>query len=588
MRLPLLFAELKRRKVFKVAAVYGATSFVLLQIADIVFPALGLPQWTITLVVAIIVIAFPLVLVMTWIFEATPDGLRRTAPADRAELEAIAAQPRSRRWPAGIAALAGILLLAGGVTFALGTRGGGRATTYDSIAVLPFVNMSGDAENEYFGDGLAEELLNALAGIDGLKVAARTSAFAFKGTNMDVRAIGDTLGVMTVLEGSVRRSANHIRITAQLIDARTGYHLWSENYDRPLTDLFAVQDEISREIVGALAGKFTTSDEGLYRGGTANVKAYDLYLLGRQKWSTREVPQLREAVQHFEDAIALDSSFALAWSGFADAIDALAWRDLSQRHRVAEAKYAAQRAIVLDPDLAEGWASLAVLATDFDRDFRLAEPALRRAIALRPSYATAYQWLADLLQYSGRPIDALAVSSQGLELDPKNGQHYMTQIETLMALGRFEEAGSYVQPMLATGFREAGVFRRVLSGMRVWNYTPAQAEAVGRDWAAAARFSRPDDIAVIARGFVDPSVRPRARELIAALDAAGARHFDLAAFSAGQEDYEAAMTHLEGAYADQDPSLILISTLYEFNPLRKDPRFIRLIQQLGVANGIQP
>jgi TolB-like protein len=587
MKLDVLLAELKRRKILRVAAVYGATSFVLLQIADIVFPSLGLPQWTITLVVALTVIGFPLAMAITWLFEATPDGLRRTAPAQENEIEAILAQPRSRRWPAGIAALVGIVLLAGGIAWTVGKRGGGRATNYDSIAVLPFVNMSGDADNEYFGDGLAEELLNALSNIEGLKVAARTSTFAFKGTTMDVRAIGDTLGVGTVLEGSVRRSADRIRITAQLIDARTGYHLWSDTYDQPLTDLFSVQDAISREIVSALAGKFTTSEEGLYRGGTDDVEAYDLYLLGRQKWATRQVPLLREAVQHFEQAIARDSSFALAWSGFADAIDGLAWRDLSARSRVPEARYAAQRAIVLDPNLAEGWASLGVLACDYERDFGLAEPALRRAIALRPSYASAYQWLADLMQYSGRIEDALALSTRALELDPKNGQNHLTQIEVLLTLGRFAEARKFVDPLLASDYKDRGVFRLLLSAAGPFGYTSEEAAELGRKWAAATRFPRPDDIALIARAYVEPPLRPRARELVHRMATEGLRARDLADFSLGIGDHESTIKYLEQALIDGDPTMVLIGSFHEYNPLRKDPRFIRIIEQLGVPNGLQ-
>ncbi|HEX6062736.1 MAG TPA: hypothetical protein VFZ04_00890, partial [Longimicrobiales bacterium] len=254
-----LMAELKRRKVFRVATVYGATSFVVLQAADLLFPRIGLPDWTVTLVVAIALVGFPMALALAWTFDSTPEGMRRTAPADRAEINAIVSQPRVRRWPAGLAALLGVILLGASAAWTLGYRGPARAARYDSIAVLPFVNMSGDPGSEYFGDGIAEELLNALAGIENLKVAARTSAFALKDAKLDVRRIGDTLQVATVLEGSVRRSADRIRVTAQLIDARTGYHLWSETYDRPLTDLFAVQDEIAQQIVDALKVRLTNT-----------------------------------------------------------------------------------------------------------------------------------------------------------------------------------------------------------------------------------------------------------------------------------------------------------------------------------------
>ncbi|MGH7552332.1 MAG: hypothetical protein ACREMQ_04825 [Longimicrobiales bacterium] len=206
-------AELKRRKVFRLAAVYGTTAFVVLQVADLVFPRLGLPEWTVTLVVAVALAGFPLALAVAWAFETGPEGLRRTERAGTSEIEAIIAQPRSHRWPAGFAALAGVLLLAIGASWSLGFVRNPGTASYDSIAVLSFAT-SGNPEDEYFGDGLAEELLNALSGIEGLNVAARTSAFSFKGSSVDIRTIGDTLNVATVLEGSVRRSSGRIRITA--------------------------------------------------------------------------------------------------------------------------------------------------------------------------------------------------------------------------------------------------------------------------------------------------------------------------------------------------------------------------------------
>jgi len=401
-----------------------------------------------------------------------------------------------------------------------------------------------------------------------------------------VRLIGDTLGVRTVLEGSVRRSADRIRITAQLIDARTGYHLWSDTYDRPLTDLFSVQDAISREIVSALAGKFTTSKAGLYRGGTKDVQAYDLYLLGRQKWATRQVPLLREAVQHFEQAIARDSGFALAWSGHADAIIALAWRSPSEIARVPVAKHAAQRAVLLDAELAEGWASLGVMATYIDRDFSSAELAFRRALALRPSYAPAYHWLADVMEYSGRLEQAVELSTRAIELDPVNGFYYGSKVEQLQSAGRFAEARQDADRMLAMGYREREVFLTILSGARPLGYDAEEAAEFGRGWATSTGFPRPDDAAVIGGAHLEPSLRPRAREFLKIMAGEQVRPRDLAMLSLGIEDFEGAIKYLEQAMADGDPSLLVIGTVRTYDPLRKDPRFIRIIEQLGVANGL--
>ena len=587
MQYAVLLAELKRRKVLRVAAAYGAAAFLVLQVADILFPALGLPQWSITLVVALAVVGFPMALALAWSFESSAEGVRRTPPPEAGELQAILAQPRSRRWPAGIAALLGIVLLGAGTAWTLGSEGR-QAAGYDSIAVLPFANLGGDVENEYLGDGLAEELLNALAGIEGLKVAARTSAFAFKGTNMDVRLIGDTLGVATVLEGSVRRSEGRIRITAQLIDAATGYHLWSETYDRPLADLFSVQDAIAREIVSALAPRFTTpTADSLYRGGTTDVEAYDRYLLGRQQWVTRQVPLLREAIGHFDAAIARDSGFALAWSGLADAIDALAWRAPEHLDLVPRAKYAAQRALALDPALAEAWASIGVLALDFDRDFAVAELALRRAIALRPSYASPHNWLADVLRFSGRVEESLSISARAMELDPVSGLGMNGHMQTLMILGRWTEARATAERMRTVGYRDLGSLVNLLSAGTQLGFTAEELESFAVEWARARGFPRPEESAVIGRAILEPALRPRARVVLDRMESEGLGGGYLAELQVAVGDREGALASLERALAAGEATLIVIGADQAFDPLRDDPRFVRIVAQLGLPNGAE-
>jgi Tfp pilus assembly protein PilF len=316
------------------------------------------------------------------------------------------------------------------------------------------------------------------------------------------------------------------------------------------------------------------------------VQAYDLYLLGRQKWITRKVPLLREAIQHFEQAIARDSSFALAWSGMADAITALAWRVPSELPRVPEAKHAAQRALLLDAELAEAWASLGVLATYIDRDLRSAELAFRRAIALRPSYAPAYHWLADVMEYSGRLEEAVELSTRAIELDPMNGFHYGSKVEQLQSAGRFTEARQDADRLLAIGYREREVFLTILSGARAMGYSADEAAEFGRGWAAATGFPRPEDAALIGRAFIEPALRLRARELLETMAGENVRARDLAMFSLGVADSESAIKYLEQALTDGDPSLLLIGTVRAYDPLRKDPRFIRLTEQLGVPNGL--
>ena len=348
------FAELKRRHVFRIAAVYGGVGFVIMQAADVFIPALHLPPWIMSAVAFLVILGFPIAVLIAWAFELTPEGLKKTADATAGELEEIAAAPAGNRWPIGLAALVGLILIAlSGWWLATGRiRGTG---TYDSIAVLPFANLSDNQDLEYFSDGLSEELLNALAGVEDLRVAARTSSFAFKGTNADIRTIADSLGVETVLEGSVRRSGDQVRITVQLIDAEHGFHLWSNEYDRGLDDVFATQDEIASAVTAALIPRLKAEDIPTTRGGTKDVVAYDEYLKGREKWRTRDVEALKEAVEHFRMAVDLDPEFALAWSGLADAVDALVWRDIESAGLLQEGRLAALRALTLDPEMAEGW-----------------------------------------------------------------------------------------------------------------------------------------------------------------------------------------------------------------------------------------
>ncbi len=356
-------AELRRRRVFRAVALYGAGTFGVLQLADIVFPAIGLPERAITWLVMASVIGLPIAVFLAWTFEHTPHGMQRTGSAATGELEAITAQPRSQRWPAGILALVGIgLLMVGSWWVGMRTHDDiGRdpigivgAERLESVAVLPFVNIGGDPEDEPFSDGLAEELGNALAQIEGLQVAARSSAFAFKDREVDVRRVGEELGVASVVEGSVRRSGGTVRISAQLSRTSDGFRLWSNSWERELTaaNVFAIQDEITSDIAGALTRELRPETFTASSGRrTEDLEAYDLYLLGRHRWATRNVDAVREAVAYYEQAIARDSGFALAWAGLADAWGVLPFfdRTVTGQEAYPEAVRAADQALGSGP-----------------------------------------------------------------------------------------------------------------------------------------------------------------------------------------------------------------------------------------------
>lgn len=587
-----LLAEFRRRNVFRVAAVYGATAFVVIQAADLVFPRIPLPEWTVGLVVWLVLLGFPVALGLAWAYERTPSGVRVTDSAEAGELDAIVAEPRHRRWPAGIAALAGILLLALAAKWTL-TGTGPAAPVYDSIAVLPFANLSDSADDQYFSDGLADELINALAGVEDLKVAGRTSSFALRDQKLHLRTIGDTLGVATVLEGSVRRSADRVRIGVQLIDADTGFDLWSEDYDREITDIFQVQEELARSIVEALLPRLGGKVGDLYRGGTSDIPAYDLYLSCRRKWHTRRMELLWEAIDECEEAVARDPGFALAWSGLADAIDALAFRSPRALSLVPRAKMAAQRATLLDPELAEGWASWGVLAFEAERDWTTGELALGRAIKLKPSYAYARAMLGDLLRDQGRLKEALEQQRMALELDPLSPVINGVVGISLLAMRRFPEARVQFERTLATGGDEAAARAfLLLSGPLLGLSGEEMAEhAVGLARHLDAK--SPERAAVIGHAFADgggdAELRARAREAIDELVTDSLFTVrQVAVLYTRLGDHETALRWIASADVEHDVSLALIGTDPSLDPLRGDARMQRLMDELGLPNGYDP
>lgn len=447
---PGFWAELRRRKVVRVAAVYGATVFVVVQAASLFLPRMGLPDWTVTLVVWLALLGFPLALVLAWAFEMTPDGVRRTettagdgerapVPRDEGELGRLLAVFAAGVLVAGVG-YGGYVAWSGdgttGPSDSEGRTGADRAAasasgeetsapSATSVAVLPFDDLSPEGDQAWFGDGVAEEILDKLAQVRGLEVKARRSSFRFRGGRLGIRTIADSLGVGAVLEGSVRRAGDRVRVTAQLIDGRTANHLWSESYERELSNIFGVQEEIARRVAAALEVELGAADRRrLARGGTDDLDAYSLYLRGRHAWRDRAGERMLEAERLFRRALARDSTFAAAWSGLADTYllmpdYASGLVDRSRAHLLEEAERAARRALSLDPTLAEAHASLGHVLVLRHR-WEASEASFRRAVELNPSYATARHWYAIHLGARGRLAEAVEQANRGARLDPFN------------------------------------------------------------------------------------------------------------------------------------------------------------------------
>ena len=455
------FEELKRRNVFRVGIAYGVASWLLLQLSDILAPLLNLPETAQRFVLFGLVIGFIPALIFAWAYEMTPEGLKKEKDVDRSQSIAPQTGRKLDRTIIAVLALAVVFLL----YQQLGEKGPDSSSetstgqtphvevaqnavtpqprvTGKSVAVLPFVNMSSDPEQEYFSDGLSEELLNRLAKNDQLHVAARTSAFQFKGQNLDIADIGRQLKVAHILEGSVRKSGNKLRITAQLIQVDNGFHLWSETYERELDDVFTIQDDISKAISRALAIELgTTSSAPGNTQPTTNLEAYNHYLQARFLLAQRGDENMRKADELFNKAVTLDPAFSEAWSGLAFN-SALLYSysptvSLEESHE--KTMNAAHHAIELDPRNAEAYTAIGRTLSN-TWDWKGSQASFERAYELGPKDVGVLNLYGDFLWNAGDYDRAIAMKQQAINLDPLSGVLAGDLAEILGEAGHFDEA----------------------------------------------------------------------------------------------------------------------------------------------------
>ena len=465
-----IFTELKRRNVIRVALLYGLAAWIILQVAGLLFGLLELPNWAGKLVLGLLLLGFPLVLLFSWIYELTPDGSARVA--DR--------QVRGRGGPGvrklNIAIVALLVLTIAIVAIdrllpdrasvpaaktaadsasippATAGRAASTASAGPSIAVLPFVDMSASRDNEYFSDGLTEELLNSLAKIRTLKVAGRTSSFAYKGKDVDLRVIGKALGVAHLLEGSVRKAGNRLRITAQLVSAADGYHLWSETYDRDMTDVFAIQSDIAEQVAKAMQMTLLGEDRArMQAGGTTDPEAHNDYLRGRyfMNLGSRE-DTLRKAVASFEKALARDPDYAQAWIGLGGTwswLMANGWVEVDEARRHIDR--AGERARTLAPNLAGGYFLQSTLLAFVDLNWAEALSMAERAVALEPANSEVLRRYAYITNVIGRHDEAIDAAKQALEIDPGLSDNRLELGVDYLWARRYPEAEAVFRELMA-------------------------------------------------------------------------------------------------------------------------------------------
>jgi TolB-like protein len=445
-----LFAELKRRNVFRVGIAYLIGAWLLMQIADVVLNNISAPDWVFKSIMLLMGIGLPLALFFAWAFELTPDGVKRESEVDRSQ---------SIRRETGLKLNRGIIIIlvlalayfvwesrfadTGSEPFSQGTAGqttdvgGKRALTpvaNQSVAVLPFVNMSSDPEQEYFSDGITEEIINALVKIPGLSVPARTSVFGFKGQQGDVRKIGEQLSVAHVLEGSIRSQGDQVRITAQLIKVDDGFHLWSETFDRKLDNIFVVQEEIATAIATILTGELGLGVKTV-PNQTTNMEAYDSYLQGRALLHKRGLDNLGRAVGLFKRTTELDPEFAPGWAAMA-----LTYSVMDNTQELLEKTIStAKHALSLDPKNVDALDALASALRDSWR-WAEAEPYFEQAMAIDPQSSELLEDYAEFLCMVGRFDEHLAVSEQGYAIDPLLGPLVDTYVVALTEKGQYSKA----------------------------------------------------------------------------------------------------------------------------------------------------
>ena len=574
------FAELKRRNVYKVAVAYGVVAWLLMQIASQIFPFFEIPNWAVRLVVLLLIIGFPIALIIAWAFEATPEGIKRTEAAD-------AAGQRSRGGAWIYVVLIGAALSVS--VFFIGRYTAGRATPRQSeaataipqksIAVLPLLNESGDPRDEYFSDGLSEELIAALAQISGLRVIGRSSSFRFKDRKEEPKTIGEKLGVSTLLEGTVRKQGERVRIVAELINAADGIELWTRTFDRELKDIFAVQEEIARAVAESLKvtllGSANTPVEG---AAPNNVEAHNAYLQGHFHFQRRNLEDYRKAVSYFDRAIQHEPNYALAYAERAEASTLIG--DLSSQAKTEwpKARSDAEKAVAIAPGLAEAHAALGWVRFFVEWKFTEGLSELRRAKELSPANPTANDLLARVIVYLGRIDEAEKQARQAVELDPLSFSAQNNLARVLFLAGKLDEADA--------------------AGRKSVELQPTAASS--HRWQAMVAVQRGDGEAALREAQLEPDEGYRRFELALAQYVRGNRQaadaaladlianwrdqlaYQIAEVCAVRGETDKAFEWLQISFDNHDTGTLVLLVDPLLRDLRDDPRYKNLVAKIGL------
>jgi serine/threonine-protein kinase len=577
---PSFFSELKRRNVYKVAVAYIVGGWALSQGIAQVFPVFNVPNWAIRLAVLLIVVGLPVALALAWAFEITPQGIKRTQAAD-------AAGQRSRGSAWIYVVLIGAALSAG--LFFVGRYTARNAAPRQSeaaisapaksIAVLPLINESGDPKNEYFSDGLSEELIAALAQISGLKVIGRSSSFRFKDRTEDPKTIGQKLGVSTLLDGTVRKQGDRVRIVAELVNAADGVQLWTGTFDRELKDIFAVQEQIAGAVAKSLKVTLLGSDNrSAQASATNNAEAHNAYLQGHFYLVRRNVEDFRKAINHYDEAIELDPKYALAYAERGEAWAFMG--DLTGQRPTAypKARADAEKAAAIAPDLAEARAALGWVLCLAEWKFTEGLAELKRAKELSPANPTANDLLARIIVYLGRFDEAERQARHAVELDPLSTVTYGNLARVLFYAGKLDEADAAARKSAELQPTGAGSHRfQVLIAAQRGDGETALREAQTEPDPGFRRF----ELAVAHYVRHDQKAADAALEDLIANGRRGLA-YQVAEVYALRGEKDKAFEWLQIALDDRDAGMLGLLVDPVLRGLRDDPRYKNLLAKVGL------
>ena len=570
------FAELQRRNVYKAAVAYGVVGWLLVQIATQVFPFFDVPAWVIRFIVLLLLLGFPIAVFLAWVFELTPEGLKRTE-----EVAPGGSVTRSTGRKLDFIII-GVLLAVIGV-MAFQRSGRVRRLPEKSIAVLPFADLSAAQDQEYFSDGLMEQIINALGKVRDLSVVARTSALAFRRKEADIRELGRVLGVGLVLEGSVRRGSGMVRIDARLINVTNGYQLWSETYDSTENDFLILQSEIAQKVVVALQKELGLGEsERLAQTPMPNPEAYDRYLRGQYLLNKRTVDSMRKALALFQEAVAKDGHLALAHAGVANAYIYLGNSGaMTGEEAAAHAWPEVASALVIDDQLAEGYVSRAILLGDFEWNGPAAELDYQKALVLNPNSAAAHHWYARHLAWSGRFPEAQREIAAAQKLDPLSPMIRVTKAKIFFLGRQFEEAiapcqeALELEPNFATAFSILGE-AYALRGEHAKAIAAAQKYVELSQESGWAKLELAYAYAVAG----DRAASDRIVREVTTAPSAEFSPYDMATICSAWHDVDGALRWLDQAIERRSVDVLSIRVDPRLDQARADPRFQAVLDRM--------